>query len=131
MVLSQADDNTSKPYDQIIANIVDYAYDFEIDSSFAWSRARIALLDAMGAAFESISLSAECARIIRPSFPGEAEVSGGFRLPGTPYQVDILRGAFDLGSMIRFLDHNDAFPGAEWGHPSGIYLPLPCIDVVR
>lgn len=131
MVLSQADDNTSKPYDQIITDIVDYAYDFDIDSSFAWTRARLALLDAMGAAIESISCSAECARMISPSFPGEAEVSGGFRLPGTSYQVDILRGAFDLGSMIRFLDHNDAFPGAEWGHPSGSYLSFPCTDVVN
>ena len=120
MVLLQADDNTSKPYDQIITSIVDYAYDFEIQSSFAWTRARTTLLDAMGAAFESISRSAECARIIAPSFPGEAEVSGGFRLPGTPHRLDILRGAFSMGSMIRFLDHNDAFPGAEWGHPSGV-----------
>ena len=130
MVLSHADDNTSKPYDQIITDIVDYAYDYEIHNSFAWTRAKLALLDAMGVAFESINCSAECARLIRPSFPGEGKVSGGFRLPGTSYRVDVLRGAFNLGSMIRFLDHNDAFPGAEWGHPSGIYLPLPCIDVV-
>ena len=131
MVLPQAGDNTSRPYDHIITDIVDYAYNYKIDSSFAWTRASLALLDAMGAASESISCSAECARIIRPSFPGEGEISGGFRLPGTSYQVDILRGAFDLGSMIRYLDHNDAFPGAEWGHPSGVYLLLLCIDFVR
>ena len=123
MAVVRADDNTSKPYDQIITTIVDYAYDFEIQSAFAWDRARTTLLDAMGSAFESIHCSADCARMIRPSFPGEATVSGGFRLPGTLYQLDVLKGAFDLGSMIRFLDHNDAFPGAEWGHPSGISLP--------
>ena len=131
MVVSQADDNTSKPYDQIITNIVDYAYDFEINSSIAWDRARVALLDAIGAVFESIHCSADCARMIRPSFPGEANVSGGFRLPGTSYQLDVLKGAFDLGSIIRFLDHNDAFPGAEWGHPSGIYSLSPGFAVAH
>lgn len=45
-------------------------------------------------------------------------LADGFRLPGTKYQLDIVKGAFDLGTMIRYLDHNDAFPGAEWGHPS-------------
>ena len=131
MVLSQADDNTSKPYDQIISDIVDYAYDFEIDSAFAWARARATLLDAMGAAIESITCSAECAQMIRPSFPGEADVSGGFRLPGTSYRLDALKGAFALGSMIRFLDHNDAFPGAEWGHPSGAELQFPGFKVAH
>ena len=131
MTVLQADDNTSKPYDQIVTDIVEYAYDFEIDSPVAWDRARATLLDAMGAAFESIHSSADCAQMIAPSFPGEARVSGGFRLPGTSYQLDILKGAFDLGSMIRFLDHNDAFPGAEWGHPSGAYLPCPTFAIAR
>ena len=121
---SLADDNTRKSYDQIITDIVEYAYDFKIDSSFAWERAKLTLLDAMGAAFESLDCSPDCVRMIRPSFPGEAIVSGGFRLPGTLYQLDVQKGAFALGSMIRFLDHNDAFPGAEWGHPSGIHQRL-------
>ena len=121
---SLADDDTHKFYDQIITDIVEYAYDFEIDSSIAWDRAKATLLDAMGAAFESLQCSPDCARLIRPSFPGEASISGGFRLPGTSYQLDVLKGAFAFGSMIRFLDHNDAFPGAEWGHPSGIHQSL-------
>lgn len=114
-----ADDNSTQPFDGVIIEIVDYAYDFVIQSSTAWVRAKAALLDALGAALESLHTSAECAQIVGPTFPGSAPVPGGFRLPGTNYQLDILKGAFDLGAMIRYLDHNDAFPGAEWGHPSG------------
>lgn len=124
MSANSADDNSRKPYDGAITEIVDYAYDFDIQSSIAWVRAKATLLDALGAAFESVHTSAECARIIGPTFPGSAPIPGGFRLPGTNYQLDILKGAFDLGSMIRYLDHNDAFPGAEWGHPSGSH-PSP------
>ena len=124
MTLSRADDNTKKPFDQIITTIVDYAYEFEIHSVTAWTDARAALLDALGAAFESIHYSSECMRMIGPNLTGESNVSGGFKLPGTSYQLDILKGAFDLGSMIRYLDHNDAFPGAEWGHPSGNSRPF-------
>lgn len=121
MTVPQADDNTSRPYDEVITTIVEYAYDFEIESPIAWVRAKATLLDALGAAFESIHTSAECSRMIGPTFPETATVSGGFRLPGTSHQLGILKGAFDMGSMIRYLDHNDAFPGAEWGHPSGKY----------
>ncbi len=105
-------------YDSVLTLIVDYAYDFKIVNAAAWERAKATLLDALGAAFESIHTSAECLQLIGPTFPGSAVVPGGFRLPGTMFQLDILKGAFDLGSMIRYLDHNDAFPGAEWGHPS-------------
>lgn len=125
MQADSADDNASKPYDSIIIEITDYAYDFDIQSSNAWVRAKAALLDALGAALESVHTSAECARIVGPTFPGSAAVPGGFRLPGTNYQLDILKGAFDLGSMIRYLDHNDAFSGAEWGHPSGAHHSSP------
>ena len=116
-----------RPYDHIITQIVDYAYDFDHISSTAWERAKLALLDAIGAAFESIHRSSECAQMISPVFSGGDKVPAGFRLPGTSYQVDILRGSFSLGAMIRYLDHNDAFPGSEWGHPSGKYSILPSL----
>ena len=116
--MSQADDNTSRDYDEIIDKIVDYAYDYQITSSEAWIRAKATLLDALGAAFEGLHTSDELWQFLGPSLPGGA-VSGGFKVPGTPFQLDILKGAFDMGAMIRYLDHNDAFPGAEWGHPSG------------
>ena len=57
--------------------------------------------------------------MIGPGWAGADVAPNGFKLPGTGYQLDPLKGAFDMGSMIRYLDHNDAFPGAEWGHPSG------------
>ena len=111
-----------RPYDDVIASIVDYAYNYNIESSVAWRRAKLTLLDALGAALESIHRSQECSRMIRPYLPGDDMVTSGFKVPGTPYQTNILKGAFNLGSMIRYLDHNDAFPGAEWGHPSGVWL---------
>ncbi|KAL5357218.1 MmgE/PrpD family-domain-containing protein [Aspergillus floccosus] len=113
-----ADDNSSHKYDEVISLIVDYVYDYRVQEEKAWVRAKAALIDALGAAIESIHTSAECARLVGPAFPVGPNVSGLFRLPGTSYQLDILKGAFDMGSMIRYLDHNDAFPGAEWGHPS-------------
>ncbi|PYH87636.1 2-methylcitrate dehydratase domain protein, partial [Aspergillus ellipticus CBS 707.79] len=117
-VIPAADDNSRKPYDAVIQSIVDYVYDYEITNETAWVRAKLALMDALGAALESIHTSPQCAALVGPAFPSAPGTSGLFRLPGTSYQLDILKGAFDLGAMIRYLDHNDAFPGAEWGHPS-------------
>ena len=113
-----ADDNNRGVYDQVIVGISDYVYDYQIQSPHAWTCAKIALLDALGCALETLTESEEARALLGPVVPGTTVVDG-FRLPGTPYQLDILKGAFDLGSLIRYLDHNDAFPGAEWGHPSG------------
>jgi 2-methylcitrate dehydratase len=123
MSIPQPDDNSERPYDEIINRIVDYAYDYEIVSESAWARSKMALIDSLGVAIESLALSKECAALIKPLLPGAASVVGGFKLPGTPYSLDILQAAFNMGAMIRYLDHNDAFAGAEWGHPSG----KPCI----
>lgn len=114
----QADDNTRQPYDQVLIDVITYVYHYQIDSPRAWSCAKVALLDAIGCALETLDESAEACAMIGPIVFG-TNVPNGFRLPGTPYQMDPLKGAFDLGSLIRYLDHNDAFPGAEWGHPSG------------
>ena len=114
-----ADDNSYKEYDQVIANIADYVYDFEIKSEKAWINARATLLDALGCAYECLAISEDCRKLVGPVYPGTAIVPNGFRLPGTHYQLDIMKGAFDMGVLIRYLDHNDAFFGAEWGHPSG------------
>jgi len=117
--MAQGDSNAVDAYDEVIQQIINYAYDFDISSPIAWVRAKATLLDALGVAFESLETSDSCARLIGPTFPGTGVLVDGFRLPGTTYQLDIMKGAFDLGTMIRYLDHNDAFPGAEWGHPSG------------
>jgi 2-methylcitrate dehydratase len=104
-------------YDQILVDVTTYVFHYQIDSEQAWQRARLALLDSLGCAMETLALSAECGRIIGPVVPSTI-VPHGFHLPGTAYQLDPVKGAFDLGSLIRYLDHNDAYPGREWGHPS-------------
>lgn len=129
----QADDNSEQDFDQVITKIADYVYDFKVKSPKAWVNAKAALLDALGCAYESLELSVACAQMIGPVYPGTAIVPDGFRLPGTHFQLDILKGTFDMGVMIRYLDHNDAFLGAEWGHPSGRRLrPMetPCLPTL-
>ena len=112
-------EGTSKAdaYDQALVDITSYVFHYNIDNSEARKRSRLALLDALGCAIESLHSSPECASLIGPIIPGTI-VPNGFRLPGTRHQLDPMKGAFDLGSMIRYLDHNDALGGAEWGHPS-------------
>ena len=104
-------------YDQVLIDITKYVFHYSIESPKAVQHARYALLDALGCAVESLCLSPECANLIGPVV-AETVVPNGFRLPGTSYQLDPVKGAFDLGLLIRYLDHNDAYPGAEWGHPS-------------
>nr|QOV03410.1 SpoL [Hypomontagnella monticulosa] len=118
MHVPQPDDNSQRPYDEVINLIVDYAFDYEVKSEAAWARSKMALIDSFGVAIESLVKSKECESLIKPLLPGATNVTGGFRLPGTSYSLDVLQGAFNMGAMIRYLDHNDAFPGAEWGHPS-------------
>lgn len=119
MIVPSPDNNEERPYDEVIDLIVSYAYDYEVNSAAAWTRAKATLLDALGAAMEGLHTSKDLNAILGPPWPSTASVPGGFRLPGTTYSLDLLKGAFDMGAMIRYLDHNDAFPGAEWGHPSG------------
>ena len=105
-------------YDQIIVDIKDYVFHYPVQSSKAWQNARIALLDAIGCAVETVFKSADCKRMFGPIVPGMT-TPNGFRLPGTSYILDPLKGSFDMGTAIRYLDHNDALAGADWGHPSG------------
>ncbi|KAI1340857.1 MmgE/PrpD family-domain-containing protein [Xylariaceae sp. FL0016] len=104
-------------YDGVLVDIIRYVYHTEVSSDRALQRARIALLDSLGCAIETLAQSSEARAFIGPTVPGTT-VPSGFRLPGTSFILDPIKGAFDLGSLIRYLDHNDAYPGAEWGHPS-------------
>lgn len=117
----------SQEYDQIIVDIKDYIFYYNIASSKAWGNARVALLDAIGCAIETVSNSKDCRRIFGPIVSGST-IPNGFRLPGTPYILDPLKGSFDMATAIRYLDHNDAIAGADWGHPSGIVIS-PRFDV--
>ena len=104
-------------YDKVLVDITRYVFEYDITSPLAWKRARIALLDALGCTIETLHASSECVAMLGPIVPGTL-TPYGFRLPGTTHELDPLKGAFDLASTIRYLDHNDAYPGAEWGHPS-------------
>lgn len=109
----------SRPYDKPIVDIARYVFHYEIDNDpQVWRCARNALLDAMGCAIETVSKSEDTRRMLGPTVAGTI-TPDGFRLPGTDYELDPVKGAFDMGTLIRYLDHNDALGGAEWGHPSG------------
>lgn len=105
-------------YDNLLVQIVDYVYDRDIADQNALRMARYSLLDSLGCASESIATNQEVHRLIGPYVPGTV-VPNGFRLPCTALILDPVKGAFDLGVLIRYLDHNDGFTGMEWGHPSG------------
>lgn len=106
----------TRSYDRILADIITYVYHYEVTNPDSFSRARILLLDSFGCAMESLNDNSVKA-IIGSCIPGTL-VPNGFRLPGTAMQLDPVKGAFDFATMIRYLDHNDALGGVEWGHPS-------------
>lgn len=115
--VASADNSSRLPYDQVLVDIVNYVFHYDVTNPRAWQRAKIALFDALGCAFETLTKSSEARDLIGP-VAESTNVPNGFRLPGTSFQLDPVKGAFDLGSLIRYLDHSDAFSGAEWGHPS-------------
>ncbi|TLD27838.1 2-methylcitrate dehydratase [Venturia nashicola] len=104
-------------YDKLIVDIADYIHTPLSIAPKTWINARNALLDSIGCAIETLHQSKECRLIVGPVVSG-TRVPNGFRLPGTAFELDPEKGAFDLGSAIRYLDRNDAYPGREWGHPS-------------
>ncbi|OJJ47235.1 hypothetical protein ASPZODRAFT_151760 [Penicilliopsis zonata CBS 506.65] len=105
-------------YDPPIREITQYVFHHEIPpSDTAWPAARTALLDALGCAIETAHSSAEGVALLGPVVEGSS-TPHGFRVPGTRIVLDPVRGAFNLGVLIRYLDHNDALGGMEWGHPS-------------
>lgn len=106
-------------YDQVIVEIKDYVFHYQIESSNTWVSAQTVVLDALGCAIEGIATSCECRSLLGPFVP-DSITPDGFRLPGSSYQLDPVKGAFDMGTMIRYLDNNDALGGKDWGHPSGM-----------
>jgi 2-methylcitrate dehydratase len=102
--------------DKVLTDIVDYVRDYEIRSDEAYETARYCLMDTLGCGFEALMFPA-CTKLLGPIVPGTV-VPNGARVPGTPYQLDPVQAAFNLGAMIRWLDFNDTWLAAEWGHPS-------------
>jgi 2-methylcitrate dehydratase len=102
--------------DQVLTDIADYALRFEIDSELAYSTAHYCLLDTLGCGLEALEYPA-CTKLLGPIVPGTV-VPHGAKVPGTSYQLDPVQAAFNVGAMIRWLDFNDTWLAAEWGHPS-------------
>lgn len=108
---------TSPPEpDQVLMDIADYVLDYRITSREAFDTARLCLIDSLGCAMEALSYLS-CTKLLGPIVPGTL-VPCGAKVPGTPFQLDPVQAAFNLGTMIRWLDFNDSWLAAEWGHPS-------------
>jgi len=115
--MTSATHSTVRPQpDQVLVDIADYVADYAIESSAAFETAHYCLLDTLGCGFEALSYPA-CTKLLGPVVPGTI-VPHGAKVPGTDYQLDPVHAAFNLGAMIRWLDFNDTWLAAEWGHPS-------------
>jgi len=102
--------------DEVIADIADYALGYQIESDLAYETAHYCLLDTLGCGLEALEYPA-CTKLLGPIVPGTV-VPNGARVPGTSYQLDPVQAAFNIGAIIRWLDYNDTWLAAEWGHPS-------------
>ena len=102
--------------DKVLTDIADYALNYEIESDLAYATARACLIDTLGCGLEALEYPA-CTKLLGPIVPGTV-VPNGARVPGTGYQLDPVHAAFHIGAMIRWLDFNDTWLAAEWGHPS-------------
>ncbi|MEF3328833.1 bifunctional 2-methylcitrate dehydratase/aconitate hydratase [Oceanobacillus oncorhynchi] len=102
--------------DQLLEEIADYVLNKEITSEEAYKTAHHVLIDTIGCGILALNYP-ECTKLLGPIVPGTV-VPNGVRVPGTPHVLDPVQGAFNIGTMIRWLDYNDTWLAAEWGHPS-------------
>ncbi|RJE26104.1 2-methylcitrate dehydratase [Aspergillus sclerotialis] len=108
--------STDKSYDPEIKDMADYIHNYKVDSDLAYDTARLVFLDTIGCGLEALKFK-QCTKLLGPVVDGTV-VPNGTRVFGTPYQLDPVNGAFNIGAMIRWLDYNDCWLAAEWGHPS-------------
>src|SRR6516225_6779396 len=104
------------PPDAPLVAIADYARNAKISSATAYDTARYCLMDTLACGFQALKYPA-CRKLLGPVVPG-AVMPGGARVPGTSFELDPVQAAFNIGAMIRWLDFNDTWLAAEWGHPS-------------
>ncbi len=102
--------------DRVLKLIADYATKYSVNSAEAYDTARHCLMDTLGCGFEALEYPA-CTKLLGPIDP-ETVTPRGARVPGTKFQLDPVQAAFNIGAMIRWLDFNDTWLAAEWGHPS-------------
>jgi 2-methylcitrate dehydratase len=107
---------SNQKFDQEMIDIVDYVGNFNVTSEVAYETAFYCLLDTIGCGLEALEYDA-CTKLMGPIVAGTT-VKNGVRVPGTHYVLDPVQGAFNIGAAIRWLDFNDTWLAAEWGHPS-------------
>ncbi len=108
--------NVRPDFDKVIVDIVDYVIKYRITGKLAYDTARNCLIDTLGCGLEALEYPA-CTKLMGPIVPGTV-VPNGAKVPGTQFQLDPIQAAFNIGAMIRWLDFNDTWLAAEWGHPS-------------
>lgn len=108
--------NIRPDYDQVLVDIADYVLNYQVQSPLAYETARNCLIDTLGCGLEALDYPA-CTKLLGPVVPGTI-VPNGAKVPGTQFQLDPIQAAFNIGAMIRWLDFNDTWLAAEWGHPS-------------
>ncbi len=108
--------NERPVWDKVLTDIADYALSYEIESELAYTTAHYCLIDTLGCGLEALEYPA-CTKLLGPIVP-RTTVPNGAHVPGTNYQLDPVQAAFNIGAMIRWLDYNDTWLAAEWGHPS-------------
>ncbi len=102
--------------DDLLIRIADYVSSPLAASDEAFATARLCLMDSLGCALLALNMP-ECTKLLGPVVPG-AVLPGGARVPGTSYELEPVQAAFNFGTMVRWLDYNDTWLAAEWGHPS-------------
>src|SRR5437660_1381570 len=108
--------NVRQPFDPVLEEIANYVSAGVIDSREAYETARHCLMDTLGCGLLALRYPA-CTKLLGPVVPGTV-VPNGSRVPGTNYELDPVTAAFNIGALIRWLDFNDTWLAAEWGHPS-------------
>jgi len=114
--MSSAISNIRPAPDELLVKIADYVCDFKITSDEAYNTARYCLMDTLGCGLLALKYPA-CTKLLGPVVPGTT-VPNGARVPGTNFVLDPVTAAFNIGTIIRWLDFNDTWLAAEWGHPS-------------
>ena len=104
-------------FDELLSKIAKYADSFEITSELAYETAKYTMIDALGCGILALKYPA-CTKLLGPSVEGAEFRPLGSKIPGTSYQLEPIRAAFNVGAMVRWLDYNDTWLAAEWGHPS-------------
>ena len=117
--MAQKATNRRPPADKVITDIADYVARYRVKSALALETAHYCLIDSLGCGFEALAWPA-CTKLLGPVVPG-ATMADGARVPGTAYRLDPVRAAFNIGTLVRWLDYNDAFYGETVIHPSDTF----------